>query len=766
MKGSADFFIGLLNRFFFLAVAVVFFSCFQLGGVVPALSDKAIDVLFQLRGPSEPSQDIVIVGIDEDSLEQISSWPFERKRHAKLLDRLKKAKVVGFDVLFSEPTDQDDIFSQAMDAGPPVILAVAHNYQNQILYPAPTISHYSGIGRIEVILGRDGVVRQIGPVFLSGDTSLPTFSLAMLQAAGGVTLPRLPEGEVTINYYGPEGTFLYISYADVLAGLYSEDFFKDRYVLIGAEALGIGDSHVTPFSKRYPTPGVEIQAAILNNLIDNNWLHPVPLVPWLLMIFVALIAVFIWPLQGEKWNLAVNLLLIGLIATCSIYFFSQAMLLDPVPPVFFLSVSFLVHLVAERIWTARKIFSEMNRLDQQLEVRLKNVYTNIPSQFFKRPVKVKGTGTRQYLMHLQAGVRALSLQHHFIEHLLKEDLPPLILWDRETSEVILANTMYNNFWACVARKDAALPTIDDFISFLEENFTDENLVAVDLSSLVGEGKGMVVDIGLRVLGRKRFYRVHMQVVTADDMSFHGILAVLTDITEVKELEQLQSEIVSVVSHELKLPLTVIYGYGEILAQTLQGEEKVYIDSICSQALRLNRLIEDFLDIARIEHGRQEIRKLPLDMLNLVHEALSAVSAPAEKKSITLETKLPHRVSPIIGDYTLLLQAVINLLDNAVKFSPEQTRITLQLVEEEEQFLLRVSDQGPGVPEESRKDIFAKFHRGKHAPQEEEFGLGLNFVLQVVQKHGGKISLEQQDGAGASFCMTLPKHDIVEKAQKA
>jgi len=748
----------VLNRFSTLVIASALFALFQFGGVVSALSDKALDLLFLQRGPVEPSQEIIIIGVDESSLANISAWPFQRKYHAALLKKLKKAKVIGFDILFSESTDQDNIFSDAIKISPPVVLAAANNFHHRILYPASSLKNYFRIGHIEILLGQDGVVRKAGAFHRAGPRVFPAFSLAMLEAAGIARQFPPSDIPVLINHYGPEGTFLNLSYFDVLKGAYPEDFFKDRYILIGAEALGIGDSHITPFSRQYPTPGVEIQATILNNLLDNSWLHPLPMASRLFMVMIAFFCLFVWPTRREKWNLISNLLLAFLITGCSVVLFQRSLFMDPAQPLFFLVATFLVHLVAERIWTARKIFSEMSRIDQQLETRLKNVYTNIPSQFFNRqPLPISG-GTRCHLTHLQAGVKALSLQHHFIENLLREKLPPLILWDKHNGMVILANTMFNMFWDKYAPEHTALPSIDEFATLLKNMPPENQQGQLDIKMFLEENRTPAVDIRMNAGGQRKYFRISIHPVTAEDIAFRGVLAILTDITEIKELEQLKDEIVSIVSHELKLPLTVILGYGEILTDTLQGTEKQYIEKICTQAQRLNRLIEDFLDIARLEHGRQKIRRLPLDLIRLVKEAVNAVSIPAEKKSIQLVQKVPYRVTPIIGDLTLLLQAVINLLDNAIKFSPSGTEITIKLIEEEKQFVLCVIDQGPGIPPDSQRKIFDKFNRGSQTPEEDGFGLGLNFVLEVVQKHGGEITLQPESGPGAAFCMTLPKNN--------
>ena len=748
----------MLNRVSILIISIIFFGLFQLGGAVSFLSDKALDVLFLLRGPTEPSQEIIIIGVDEESLDALGAWPFPRKCHAQLLESLTQAKAIGFDILFSEPTEQDEIFSTAIKLSPPVILAAAYNYQNRILFPVPSVSGYSGIGHIEIILSRDGIVREAMPFQHPGHSPLPTFASAILKGAG-IDVQQNIDAPILINHYGPEISFLYLSYIDVMEGKIPKGFFKNRFVLIGVKALGIGDYHITPFSKKYPTPGVEIQATILNNLVDNNPLQRMRLVSWLFMISVSVISCLIWPGKGIRINLIINFSLVSILIISSFFLFRMSLFLNPVPALLFMGLSFGVYLAMEQFWIAKSIFGEMKRLDLQIEKRLQRVYTNSPTQFFNlQPAPGTTRGIKRHLTHLQAGVKVLSLQHHFIENLLQEELLPLILWDKHSGIVIIANTPFNTFWKTHSPEQSSLPKLHQFIHLLKKNQPDGEKSNTDISSFLQDNTEIpAIDIGLKNNGLQKYYRINMQLFEVEDIQFSGVLAILTDVTEIKELERLKDKIVSIVSHELKLPLTVILGYGEMLAESLKDEQKQYIDEICSQTKRLNRLIEDFLDVARIEHNRQEIRRLPLDLLDLVQEAKNAVLIPAEKKSIALITQLPFRATPLIGDYSLLLQAVINLLDNAIKFSPRETKITISLVEEIEQFTLCVSDQGPGVPEESRNEIFDTFNRGQHASTAEGFGLGLSFVKQVVLKHHGEIWLEPKTSKGSKFCITLAKN---------
>ena len=168
------------------------------------------------------------------------------------------------------------------------------------------------------------------------------------------------------------------------------------------------------------------------------------------------------------------------------------------------------------------------------------------------------------------------------------------------------------------------------------------------------------------------------------------------------------------------------------------------------------MIEDFLDIARIESGRYLIHKYPFDLLAVVHDAASGVAHAAAKKDIEIKYDLPQRMSPLLGDESLLTQVVLNLLDNAVKFCPTSSNVKLTVIEMEDNISLKVEDGGAGVADEEKPVIFEKFIRGAGQSRENGFGLGLSFVKQVVEGHTGVIRVADSELGGAMFTIVLPK----------
>jgi len=721
-----------------------------ISGSLPSLSENILNQFFHWRGERPTNQQIVIIGIDDASLAQLGMWPLPRRTHAKLLAKLAQAKAVGFDILFREPSQDDEDFSRAMGGGPPVFLAVAQDAGKQLLMPSPTLSGYAGLGHIHTPISADGTA--YGVLLRYG--GFPLLSLAML-GDGTADPPKGDGGNSLINYYGKEKTFPYLSYQDVLNGRIDPQFFAGRYVLVGAEAAGLGDVHVTPYTQTRPSSGVEIQATILGNLLEGNFLTPLPHASWLLALAIFVIALFFWPNIPVVGNI-LTFIIVGLVLLAVSYCcFLKNIFLDPIPALLTLASTYMTYLILQGLWLARRMYLVVNSLNQELVNTLKNTYITIPRQFLqirdRRTFMSNFPGEiSQYLRRMDEGIWALNVQNRFIHHLLSEATPPIILWEKQNGAVVLASTPFRRLWQDM-HIQPALPTVLEFLALFDDDSDKPQLA----DALAGESRPRNLEIWLP--GKKlSYFQVAMREVVTDGGFFTGIIAILTDVTELRELEKMKSEVLSVVSHELRLPLTTILGYSEILLTVLSEESRRHAEKIYDQTQRLNRMIDSFLDISRIERGKHGMRGVPLDILAVAHDALFALNYAAEAKEIAIESHLPHKCSPVYGDEPLLLQAIINLLENAVKFSPRQTRVSLTITEEKEHIIIEVTDQGPGVHYEDREKIFNKFYRGANTSREQGFGLGLSFVHQVVIGHGGTIELLTFAPAGASFRFRLPK----------
>ncbi|WP_290648126.1 sensor histidine kinase [Aquisalimonas sp.] len=230
----------------------------------------------------------------------------------------------------------------------------------------------------------------------------------------------------------------------------------------------------------------------------------------------------------------------------------------------------------------------------------------------------------------------------------------------------------------------------------------------------------------------------------------------------KELDQLKDEFVSMVSHELRTPLTSVRAFGEILLNNPdmdQEQRREFLDVIVRESERLTRLINQVLDLSKIESGWSDWQLKDLDLRTVVEEAAAATSQLFDDRDVPLDLRLPETPCPIKGDGDRLIQLVINLLSNAVKFSePGEGPVTVDLDNGGHLLELRVTDSGPGIPDHEIERIFDKFHQisDQQAGKPKGSGLGLAICKRIADLHWGSIHAENSGSAGATFVVRLPE----------
>ena len=241
-----------------------------------------------------------------------------------------------------------------------------------------------------------------------------------------------------------------------------------------------------------------------------------------------------------------------------------------------------------------------------------------------------------------------------------------------------------------------------------------------------------------------------------------IVVSVRDLTRLKEFEQLKSDMISLIAHELRTPLTSINGFSELLTaeESLSQEAKEFVTIISNEAQRLSRMINSFLAVSKLERkDKQEVLKIPLKLDDVVHETIVELQPVAKKKRIRIVVQPTHKLPPVAADKSLISQAVRNLVNNAIKYSPERTTITVSTALEAEAVRVSVEDRGFGIPNEAIDRVWEKFYRVVREGQEkdeESTGLGLSFVREVVEHHGGSVALESELGRGSTFSFTLPR----------
>jgi len=245
--------------------------------------------------------------------------------------------------------------------------------------------------------------------------------------------------------------------------------------------------------------------------------------------------------------------------------------------------------------------------------------------------------------------------------------------------------------------------------------------------------------------------------------------------QVQEANKAKSEFVSMVSHELKTPMTSVRGYTDLLLSGMTGDitdqQRGFLEKITININRMSRQIRDLTDISRIETGRMLVTTAPTQFTNIISETLPTVQGPCDAKNIKLHLDLPPDLPPVMADRERLVQVLTNLLSNACKYSPENTEINVILrpdkIALDESDVLRpvvvcsVQDHGYGISEKDQEMLFTKFFRAAdpNIRQASGTGLGLSITKGIVELHDGRIWIESQLGQGTTFHFAIPQAPV-------
>ncbi|MGB7158906.1 MAG: ATP-binding protein [Tepidisphaeraceae bacterium] len=276
-----------------------------------------------------------------------------------------------------------------------------------------------------------------------------------------------------------------------------------------------------------------------------------------------------------------------------------------------------------------------------------------------------------------------------------------------------------------------------------------------------KGGRRIVEHKLKTGLGDRTFKITLSCVADQREQPAGVVAVLHDMTKEKEVAEMKNDFVSNVSHELRTPLASIKAYVEMLIDGEADDEKTtreFYEVIQNEANRLSRLIDNILNISRIESGLVKINKQPQSLAVILKEAIEVIAPQAKGKQITVKDQLPPVFYQTLADKDMLYQAVLNLLSNAVKYTPEGGEISIltQVDEAKRKVITRICDTGVGIPPKDLPFVFDKFYRAEaNNRMAKGTGLGLSLVKHIVETvHKGRIFVESQVGKGSAFGFEL------------
>ncbi len=442
-----------------IGIILIFFTDYV--GLFEGINAYIYDLSFRIRGSNKPSENIIIVGIDEQTLAQLGRWPLRRIHYTTLLDRMREASVVGFDVIFSEQTEDDALLADAIRRQGKVILPVYFERGLNRIEPLPSLSPYR-LGHIHIEKGIDNVVREVFHTLHQKGTQAPSLSSVAYEITAHTAMKRQPPPNTTsgalfqsdpakINYYGKPGTFHHVSMLDIIKGEYPPAFFNGKIVLIGLTAPGLVDMISTPFSQqRDQMSGVEVHANILNNILDVNAIQDVDeWIIWAAAVAFSVLCFFLFIRFSEKkaallWLLSLVTITLGVFVLFSV--FNRWM----GPAIFYCSFSFVY------------LLTYLFRLDdaaRKLDMKYLAV-TNLLGGTAETPLLVTHDSGLPGLLS-SGGINTKIQRLIWVEHQYEKKLEHTI--SEKTHELSQALTMINNMSnEMIIRLTAAAESKDDY----------------------------------------------------------------------------------------------------------------------------------------------------------------------------------------------------------------------------------------------------------------------------------------------------------------
>ncbi|HEX5085657.1 MAG TPA: CHASE2 domain-containing protein, partial [Blastocatellia bacterium] len=815
---------------------------------VPALEASAGDWLMRQRGLLPPPDDIVIVAIDEQSLQRFGRFPWPRSLMAQALDAIKNSnpKAIALDALYVDQTTRSDdaaLASAVKRAGNVVVaaqLTAGATSEDAVewLRPLPDIeSNAAGVGHVDVNTGFDGVARTL-LLRKADDQGVALWAIAVELVRVGAGLPagairavpdavavgerllpvtRDPDSELiesmsigtggaagserlrverlSFDYIGPAGSFApqTISFGEIIDGRVDPRRLHDKYVLIGATAASLGEKVASPFIQSLSggrlrgdlMPGVEVLANEVNAILRGRFYREVP--DWIAFLCSFLVGagviIFAALAQGSyeiARQIAALGVLLALILFSSYLAFSRWLILPPVAPMIF---AFTIATPLTLLWRALVLSREIDSRIAELSKAGQSLLPAAPVQTgtagaeagliasVAKAAKAIGwkwrlpRGADWKARELKALNQQLLQRALFIGRALWSIEDGLIIAATD-ARIIFANPRAAQILGVSERTLAGGDLFEriseaEFLHFQQSPTIVSRLQSAEaareaLRRLLEERESIEREI---TLGGSAAQHYSLRVSTVADSAHgevYGIVAVFTDITRHRELQRTQRDVMALVTHELKTPLTAIQGMSELLSQfEMDAARRREMHLIINdEAKRLARMIDEYLDLTRLESGARQLRLAPLRIEQLMERALLLLDPVAERAGVKIVRNLSPDLPPILGDADLIGRAVTNLVDNAVKFSPANSTVTVNARSEGPAVLIEVIDQGCGVAPEFLPHIFEKFYRVPRAANADVpgAGLGLSLVREVAELHDGMATVESQPGKGSIFTL--------------
>lgn len=709
------------------------------------------------HGWREAPRDIVIVAIDDESLQAIGPWPWRRAIHAEAVKQAHAggARSVLLNLLLTEPDPTQDAALATALPGAHVVLPVAPpapaNDGEGPLLPVQVLRNAVQLGHADAAADADGVVRRAALWAGQAGTWWPHPAMALLQASGH---PRPPNGAAPeqspganwqrasdwlIPYLPRDQRIPQVSYADLLRAQVPNGLFLDRDVLIGVTARGLGAGVRTPIDREGElTPGIEVIAQVLHGLRQGWQVRTLPPAAQAALSAGAILLLWTGLRRCTPRQALLACIGVALLALTVAWGLMQADVWWP-PGTLALGA-----LLCHPLWS----WQRMERTAQALEAELQAIRgdggataspDSLPGDYLQR----RTTAIRQ------AGA-ALRHDHQTLSRTLSA-LPDAVFVLDRGGHITQLNQQALGLIGQPATRARGL-SLDAALS----GWTPQNAPTWQmLVERACESRQMQRSEATHPSGGHRL----VSLMTAGPQADADVLVCAADVTALREAELQRAELLGFIAHDLRSPQASLISLVELRRLGGGGlSEQEVLSHVETMARQTLSLCEELLQVMRAEN--RPLSTAPGDVSRLADEVIRDMQpqALARQQRLLREAGDPPALPAVFDDY-LLHRALGNLIGNAIKFGPPGSEVRVSARSDSGGVLLTVQDQGPGIPASELGRLFRRYERveqGRPSKLAAGIGLGLVFIDTVARRHGGRVEVHNQSGSGARFELWLPQ----------
>lgn len=729
-------------------------------------------------------EDIIIIAIDDASLKEFGKWPWGRDQHAKTIENIKKLgpRSISLDIILSETGDIEsdtllstalygDMQTQVADINAPAIFLPLHFVTpgnegrafDTILPAAPFLKRgnkHDNLGHVNLSFDNDGILRKNNICFQASENSpqWPHLMERIYQNRHGKPSPAMEKAVKTTLCDAPvlipfseSGSIATLSYSDAAKGNILPEFVRGKDVIIGATAAGLGDNYPTPSSNGSLMPGVEIIANMLGALERDDFITPLPL--WqsallsLLLIWILLIGFLRW--QPRLILIASGVIFFAiLILSATFLYFGYWF-----PP----GPALAALLLAYPLWGWRRLQAISYYMSEKLRELEREEDSSPLGLIQKKSIDLVGK-QRDTLDQAIDNIRDLR---RFVNDTLFGLPDPMFVVNMD-NEVILSNDILNQridsdlmggdlsnaIDTLVRKEDRALVW-----QYIETSDVDSANAIIDQETVVRMTDNYTSSYVRFTSPRGRNFVMRRVPLLDSENEYRGHIHYLADITALARADSQREEMLQLLSHDMRAPQSAILALidGDI--------DEAAKKSIANNSKRTLQLAQDFVEIARMGETPFDGEELLID--SLVEEVIDSLWPLANERGIKIDLSNVSEGSFVIGEADSLSRAFMNLLDNAIKFSPDKSDIHVKIKNMEfgksTMVSITIEDQGNGIDSDMLPILFEKFttNRGNEG-RAQGTGLGLSFVSAVIERHHGSISADNKRDGGAIFSILIPE----------